>query len=120
MGVESIFGKVASLRGDSSENRVRRALVQLKDLGQIDGIRRSRELEREGIDFLVIIGTKHYKIQVKSSKSGIEKEKKEHFQRYTHHQDVIFVVPSKDQDTQRIGQNILQRIEVFEQKMHER
>lgn len=87
--------------------------------GKIDDFTRSRELDRKGIDFLVFVGSKRYKLSVKSSKGGVDWEKKDHPERMKRG-DLIFVVPVFSKTNEELASGILEMISEFEEKMHQK
>ncbi len=76
--IERVFNQVAQDRGKRSEARVAIALGILIENKEINSFESSPDLDRRGIDFLVVCGSKRYKISVKSSQRGGERELEEH------------------------------------------
>lgn len=107
------------LIGDCNEQKVIDTLRWLREQGKIDGIERSRGLDLHGVDVIAVIGSKKYKIQVKSSEGGITREKEYHPSRYLHHEDVIFIVPKSGEGRESIAERIFREIEDFEERMHQ-
>jgi hypothetical protein len=103
--------------GHDSEERVKRALFWLKDQGKIDEVKRSPHLDMLGTDAVVRMGSKNYRISVKSSDGGVIREKEAHPQRYRH-EDIIFIIPEPGEKREVLGARILDRIRLFEEEMH--
>jgi hypothetical protein len=119
ISIERLIWEVREKRGRTSEQKVKSALYFLLEEGRIDGVERSAELDRRGVDFLVEDGSKKYKISVKSSQGGVKWEMREHPKR-VRKGDLIFVVPDADESVEDLAARILRMINDFEERMHQR
>lgn len=108
--VFSLFGRVGHERGLGREAKVDEALCLLQEGGLIDGFKKSERLDAKGIDRLVEIGSKKYKLSVKSSKGGVAREIKEHPKRFRHG-DVIFIIPRSDENPVDLSERIMRLID---------
>lgn len=93
------------------------AICFLLSQGAIDGFERNQNLDRKGVDFLVKVGSKNYKLSVKSSVRGVRQELDEHPERHRHG-DIIFIVPKREESVQEIAERIISLIDSFEERMH--
>lgn len=114
----SFMVNLRKIIGGGNEQKVVNTLRWLKEQGKIDGIERSRSLDLNGVDVIAVIGSKKYKIQVKSSEGGIAKEREAQPGRYLH-EDVIFVVPGLGERRESLAERILGKIEELEERMHQ-
>lgn len=116
---ERLFGRISRQRGLDSENRVRCALGLLSSSGRVDYFEENKVLDQKGIDFLVVLGSKRYKISVKSSKGGVSHELEEHPDR-ARRGDLIFIVPPSQETIEDLASRIIKEISSFEERMHNR
>lgn len=116
---ERLFGRISRQRGLDSEGRVELALNHLTSANRIDSFERNGVLDQKGIDFLVICGSKKYKISVKSSKGGVFYEFQNHPDR-VRKRDLIFVIPSSQETIEDLASRIIEEISSFEERMHNR
>lgn len=117
--VESLFNKIRREKGKLSEEKVRFALLFLCKEGKIDGFRRDKESDRKGIDFWVCVGSKNYKLSVKSSPGGVFKEIRNHPER-VRKGDLIFIVPTSSENVEDLADRILSAMIDLEERMHKR
>ncbi|BCX14374.1 MAG: hypothetical protein KatS3mg088_057 [Patescibacteria group bacterium] len=115
--IESLVRHVRRERGERSESKVLSAISLLLSYGAIDGFERNQDLDRKGIDFLVRVGSKNYKLSVKSSMGGVMWELDKHPERHRHG-DIIFIVPRREETTQEMAERIISLIDGFEERMH--
>ncbi len=115
--IPKIIGSLHKEKGKKTEDKVRGALDLLKDEEKIDQYVCSRELDRRGMDFVAQMGRKRYKLSVKSSEGGIGHEREAHPERYRH-EDIIFIVPGRDESEKELATRILSEINELEEKMH--
>lgn len=112
-----LFWKIAQKRGYEKEIVVDLALLKLMGEDKVDAFSKSKILDKEGVDRMVEIGSKRYKLQVKSSPSGVQKALEKHPERYRHN-DIIFIVPKDGESIDSVASKIMRLIEEFEKRMH--
>ena len=115
--VEQIIHSLNKERGSKNERSVRSAIGVLLDRKELDFVRRNIGLDRKGIDWLVGRGTKRYKLSVKSSVAGKNKELKKFPERHRHN-DRIFIIPKRDETPEGLARRIIMSIDSFEERMH--
>ncbi len=95
-----LMHETAKNRGEKAEERIERILSDIKVEGKIDGFLKTKSYsyyDRQGIDFLIFMGSKRIFLQVKSSPYGALK----HQERGTEEGVIIPVIvvdPLKDDE----------------------
>ena len=105
-------------RGRSSETRTFNALVWVLENRLADEYTITAGDRDGGIDFILRIGTKKYKFDVKSSKTTARSEVRRHPMRHRHG-DILFIIPKNDDTNETLGLRILDTVANFEEQMHQ-
>lgn len=116
--LKRLFYEIGLERGRSREMMVKNALDYLIEEGKLDGYEVSEDLDKKRIDFLPIIGSKKYKIQVKSSQHGVEEAVRRHPEDLRH-MDRIFIIPDLKEETPDLAVRILSEIKAVEERFKE-